>query len=163
MRTILFILSICASLNTIAQDKITSWEVNLNTDSLLMGNRLKVTFTLKNAKGRNFEAPGFDGFSLVMGPSQSTSMSIINGDMTQEQSYTYELEPIEEGTYYIEPAAISINGEIVETAPTEVIVFPNPDGIIQNEREAPLRWNELPWEPPKGKLNEKKKKKIYKI
>ena len=163
MRTVIFILSILTFTTGIAQDKITSWETSLNTDSLLMGNRLKVTFTLKNANGKNFQPPSFNGFTVVMGPNQSSSMSIVNGDMTREQSYTYMLEPIAEGNYYIEPAAIAINGDIIETDPLEVIVFPNPDGIIQDSEESPLRWNQLPWESPKRKMDGRKKKKIYKI
>jgi len=164
MKAVIFLLSILTFLPLSAQEKITSWEASVNTDSLLMGNQLKVSFTLKNARAKNFQAPAFEGFDLLMGPSQSSSMSVINGDMTQETTYSYVLRPKDIGNYFIEPASIELSGEIVETSPLEIIVFPNPDGIIQEDPQQDLNWNHLPWDPPKNKkLKGKKKKKIYKI
>ncbi len=164
MKIWFFIFSVLLSSQVFSQKKIASWKVTVSTDSLLIGNRLKVNFTLKNAKGRNFVPPNFSGFKVVMGPNQSSSMSVINGVVSQESSFSYVLEPIEEGSYYIEPASIEVGGDPLETAPLEVIVFPNPDGIIQQDLEPELRWDQLPWDPPKEKpLKGKKKKKIYKI
>lgn len=140
------------------------WEVQVNTDSLLMGNNLKVTFNLSNAKGKQFQSPNFEGFQLVSGPNQSSSMSIINGDVSRELAYTFFLAPLEEGNYYIEPAVIYVDGEALETAPIEVVVFPNPDGIQQREPRKGLRWENLPWDKPEApRLDGKKKRKIYRI
>ena len=164
MRSMAFILSILISLTISAQEKVTSWEATVDSDSILLGNQFTVTFTLKNARSNNFIAPSFEEFEVLMGPNQSSSMSIINGDVTQEMKFTYVLRPKDIGNFYIAPASIELHEEIVETSPIEIIVFPNPDGIINDNRQQDLNWNHLPWDPPKPKkLNGKKKKKIYKI
>lgn len=145
-----------------AQKEAPSWEVQVSTDSLLMGNQLKVSFILKNGEGRQFEAPNFVGFQVVGGPNQSSSMTVINGQMSRESSYSYYLMPVEEGNYYIEPAIITIDGAPLETPPLEVIVFPNPDGVKQPIPNQGLQWNALPWEKPEApRLDGKKKRKIY--
>lgn len=163
MKSLLILISLFIGSVSNAQDQVSSWEATVSTDSLLLGNHLKITFTLKNTAGGKFVAPNFNGFNIIGGPNQNTSMSFINGKMSQESSYSYILEPVEEGTYFVEPASIEINGEVVETSPIEVIVFPNPDGIRQNIEEAPLHWDQLPWTPPEKKIQGKKKKRIYKI
>jgi len=105
--------------------------VEVSTDSLLMGNYLEVTFTLKNAGGQNFRPPTFDGFQVVGGPNQSTSMTIVNGEVSQSISYSYYIEPTDIGAFWIEPASIEAEGHILETTPTQILVVPNPDGIKQ--------------------------------
>lgn len=166
--TFLFCFGIYIS-NTLAQENETSWEAIVSTESLLMGNRMKVTFKLKNGDGRNFQAPTFNGFQIMSGPNQSTAMTIINGNMSRESSYSYYLAPVEEGTFYIEPAAIEVDGVALETLPIEILVMPNPDGIEQEIEEADedrLQWNQLPWSKPEApgkKKNGKKKRRIYKI
>lgn len=115
-----------------AQDKPVKFTVEVSTDSILMGNYFEVKFTLENADGQNFEAPDFsESFNVVSGPNFSSSFSIMNGRMTQSQTITYYLEPRDIGSYYILPANVTASGEILETAPIEVMVVPNPDGIKQ--------------------------------
>ncbi len=163
MKSIVFILSIFIAFAANAQERITSWEAAVSTDSILLGNQFTLSFTLKNARSNNFVAPSFEDFELLSGPNQSSSMSIINGDVTQEMTYSYILRPREIGNFFIAPASIELEGQIIETSPIEIVVFPNPDGIIQEDQKQDLNWNQLPWDPPKKKLNGKKKKKIYKI
>ncbi len=118
--------------NLVAQDKPAKFTVTVSTDSILMNNYFEVKFTLENAKGSNFEAPDFSPhFKVVSGPNHSTSMSIINGDVTQSMTITYYLEPQEIGAYYILPANVRTGDKVLETAPLEVVVIPNPDGIKQ--------------------------------
>ncbi|MEM9885093.1 MAG: BatD family protein [Bacteroidota bacterium] len=106
--------------------------VDVSTDSILMDNYFEVTFTLENASGKQFVAPSFEDFQVLSGPNTSSSMSIINGDMTQSISYSYYLKPKDIGSYYITPASIEADGALLETLAIEVGVFPNPDGIQQN-------------------------------
>ncbi|MCG8327823.1 MAG: BatD family protein [Chitinophagales bacterium] len=105
--------------------------VTISSDSILMGNMIKVAFTLENGDGNDFQAPGFGEFDVVSGPNISNSFSMINGDVKQSIAYTYYIQPRDIGNYYIEPASIAVGGEVLETIPYEVIVVPNPDGIIQ--------------------------------
>lgn len=135
--TFCFSISFCLAL--FAQDKAPKFTLEISTDSILMGNYFEVKFTLENASGSNFSPPEFDGFHIVGGPNQSTSMSFVNGDMTQSIAYSYYLEPKDIGSYWIEPASIETTKEVLETIPLEVLVVPNPDGIKQYPQEREQR------------------------
>ncbi len=117
-----------------AQENPLQFTVEVSTDSLLMGHTLRVAFTLENAQGEAFEAPYFNGFDVLSGPNYASRVTMVNGQTTQSISYTFLLRPKEAGNFYIEPASISVEGQVLETMPMEVIVVPNPDGIPQ---EAP--------------------------
>ncbi len=96
---------------------------------------LEVKFTIENASIKNFEAPNFDGFNIVSGPNQSSSMMISNGKVTQSVAYSYYIEPVEVGNYYIQPAFVDTEEGALESMPLEVFVIDNPDGIIQQPRQ----------------------------
>lgn len=127
--SLLFFTGITAGL--MAQDGA-RFTVEVSTDSILFGNYFKVTFTLENARGNEFSAPDFSEFHVVSGPNQASSMSIVNGAMTQSISYSYYLEPKDIGNFYIQPASVAVEGQVMETLPIEVMVVPNPEGIKQN-------------------------------
>ena len=105
--------------------------VEVSNDSILLGNYIEVKFTIENASVENFEAPNFDGFNIVSGPNQSSSMMINNGEVTQSVTYSYYVEPVDIGNYYIQPAFVDTGAEMIESNPLEVLVVDNPDGIIQ--------------------------------
>jgi hypothetical protein len=108
-----------------------------------MNNYFTVSFTLENAEGANFMPPAFDEFEVASGPNTSSSMSIMNGQVSQKVTYTYYLRPRDIGNYFIEPASIESDEGVLETLPREVIVLPNPDGIIQQpqQRTQPFNFN----------------------
>ncbi|MEM6698857.1 MAG: BatD family protein [Bacteroidota bacterium] len=108
-----------------------TFKVEVSTDSILMDNYFEVKFTLENAGSRQFTPPSFDDFQVLSGPNTSSSMSIVNGEVTQSISYSYYLKPKDIGNYYISPASVEADGAIIESEPVEVMVHPNPDGIIQ--------------------------------
>ena len=124
-------LFLCLAFSTPVFCQDAKFEVQVSSDSILLGNYFEIRFKIENVKG-NFEPPPFEGFQILSGPNQSTSMQIINGDMTQSASYTYFLKPVEIGNYTIPPAYLIIDEETTkETDPIEIIVVPNPDGIVQ--------------------------------
>ena len=134
MKKILFVFVICyAFANTLSAQEDTRFTASVTMDSILYGNKFKVTFTLENGQGQAFQAPVFPDFHVMSGPNTSSSFSMMNGTVSQSISYTYWLEPKDIGNYYIEPASIEVEGDILETQPIEVMVVPNPDGIIQKE------------------------------
>ena len=106
--------------------------VEVSTDSVLFGNYFQVQFTLENASGSDFRPPAFDDFDVINGPNMSSSFSMSNGKVAQSVTYTYYLKPREVGNYYIHPASIKAGDKIIETDAREVLVVPNPDGVIQN-------------------------------
>lgn len=126
---ILFLLCFISLANTQAQDG--KFTVTVSTDSILMDNDFQVVFTLENIEGTDFEAPTFGDFQVVSGPNVSSSFSMMNGAVSQSMSYTYLLRPKDIGNYFIQPASVKTGDEYLETAPLEIMVVPNPDGIIQ--------------------------------
>lgn len=112
-----------------------SFTVEVSTDSLLMGNMVKVTFKLENVPGAKFEAPEFPDFQVVSGPNMNSSFSMVNGVSSQSVTYSYYLQPKEIGVFYIPPAFAETQDKVLETLPTEIKVVPNPDNIKQEIRE----------------------------
>ena len=110
------------------------FEVTVSTDSILLGNYVEVTFTLSNGAMEEFQPPTFDGFQVLSGPNQSTSISMVNGTTSQTASYSYYLEPSDIGTYFIPPARVISEDIALETRPVEILVVSNPDGIIQQPK-----------------------------
>ncbi|HHH50714.1 MAG TPA: hypothetical protein ENK52_07025 [Saprospiraceae bacterium] len=168
MKNIILLFSLFLSIQMTAQDvKIL---VETSGDSVLLGNYIEVRFTIENAKIKEFIAPQFEGFTIVGGPNQSSSFSMVNGDVTSSVSYSYYLEAKDIGNYYIDPASIDTGEEILETKPIEIIVLDNPDGIIQkpNMDRKEFRFFDREMMPsfpqkPKQKAKPKKKRKVYKI
>ena len=139
----IFCILLCAAFFSPAvfgQEKPVQFTVELSPDKVLAGNYFEVKFILENADGKNFEAPDFsEHFQVQSGPNFSSSFSMVNGDLTQSMTVTYYLEPKDIGSYYILPASIEAGGKVLETAPVEVVVAPNPDGIRQsppNQRDS---------------------------
>src|SRR5690606_31940494 len=93
----------------------------LSKDQLAINERLRVDFSM-NKDGDNFSPPSFEGFKVVMGPSQSVSSSWINGKRSFSKTYTYIVMPTARGTFTIGQASIEIGGETYKTLPQEVEV-----------------------------------------
>ncbi len=164
MRKLLLLSILCLSATlAFAQAKFT---VNVSSDSILLGNRIKVTFTLENARANAFDPPTFEGLQVVGGPNQSSNYSIINGKVNQSQSYSFYLKPQEVGVFYIDPASVELDNEILETEPVPIKVVPNPDGIItqpEQQQRHPFFSFPEPQQPPTPKKKPKKKRRIYRL
>lgn len=162
-RMILLLLAIALQ-QASAQDK-PDFSVTLSTDTVLMGNYFELAFKLENERGDQFEPPDFKEFRVVGGPNQSSSFSIVNGEVSRSSSISYFLAPKTEGSFFIGPASIKAGEAILETPPVEVIVLPNPDGILQNPYQEELRQWPFSKEPlPQPDTpNVKKKRKTYRM
>ena len=99
-------------------DAIT-FEMKLSKEKLGINERLRVEFAM-NKDGDNFNPPSFEGFRVVMGPSQSISSSWINGKRSFSKSYSYILKPTAQGNFTIGQATIEIDGETYKTLPRKV-------------------------------------------
>ena len=123
---------VCLAMMTASGQENVRFSVKVSTDSVLFGNYFQVQFILENASGSEFTPPAFDEFEVMNGPNMSSSFSMNNGKITQSVTYTYYLKPKEVGNYSIQPASIKAGYRILETDTKEVLVVPNPDGVIQN-------------------------------
>ena len=77
-----------------------TFEMKFSKEKLGINERLRVEFAM-NKDGDNFSPPTFDGFRVVMGPSQSISSSWINGKRSFSKSYSYILKPTAQGSFTI--------------------------------------------------------------
>lgn len=117
----LFMALLTVSLLGFSQEEQTQFEVVLSKNRLGLNERLRVSFEM-NKDGDLFEPPAFSDFEVLMGPSQSTSSSWINGKRSFSRSYTYVLKPKKQGTLSIKPAYITIEGERYATEEKRVEV-----------------------------------------
>src|SRR5690606_27878627 len=83
-----------------AQEDGVTFDMALSKEKLGINERLRVDFTM-NKDGDNFTPPPFEGFNVVMGPSQSISSSWINGKRSFSKTYTYILMPTGRGNFTI--------------------------------------------------------------
>lgn len=100
-------------------DESVVFEMNVSKPKLGVNERLRVDFTM-NKDGDNFTPPNFNGFRILMGPSQSISSSWINGKRSYSKTYSYILRPLEKGKVTIEQATITISGEVYKSTPKEI-------------------------------------------
>lgn len=82
------------------------------------GEQFRLVYTVNQQVDR-FEGPGFEGFSVLSGPNQSTSQSyqFINGKVSQsyQVTYTYYLQANKTGTLSIDPAKVINGGKTYES------------------------------------------------
>ena len=105
-----------------AQDKeAVTFEVKLSKSKLGINERLRVDFAM-NKDGDNFTPPDFQGFRVLMGPSQSISSSWINGVRSYSKTYSYTLAPTAQGNFTIKQATITIDGKVYKSLAKNVEV-----------------------------------------
>lgn len=142
------------------------FNVQMSSDTILAGNVLNITFTANNVAGQ-FEGPDMQGLHVISGPNTSTSMSMINGDVTQTATYSYGVLCEDIGDVTILPAYFNTGFETLETAPKSVLVLPNPEGIIeQPPRSSGFFEFNMPRttkKPQAQSASKKKKRKLKKI
>ena len=157
MKKWLFIFSLYLPLSIAAQ-KDAKISMNVSSDTIGLNNTLEVAFTVENAKVKKFNPPSFDGFD-VQGPSTSTSMSIINGDMTESATYTFYLTPREKGAFKIGSASITTEGGTLQTNEKEIIVIEYFEPEIKPRQRQQSLWDDNLFFMPEPRAKEKSKKK----
>ncbi|MBN1638602.1 MAG: protein BatD [Ignavibacteriales bacterium] len=99
-----------------------SFKATVDRTSVGQNEQFQVYFTLENAQGKNVSFPNFKGFNVLAGPNQSTSMSIINNQVTQSATYSFVLSCSNMGDYTIGSASIVVNGETLTTQSIKITV-----------------------------------------
>ena len=118
-----------AFLTGYAQDEEVEFVASVSKNKLGVNERLTIQFSM-NQDGDNFTPPDFEGFRVLMGPSQSVSHQWINGKRSFSKSYSYTLSPLKKGKFTIKQAMVEINGNTFKTLPltvevTEAVKNPN--------------------------------------
>ena len=120
-RVLLGVIALIWAAGLWAQDKDILFEVSLSKEKLGLNERLRVDLTM-NRDGDHFEAPAFKGFKVLMGPSQSTSSSWVNGVRSFSRTFSFILQPTAKGSWNIGQAEITIDGTVYKTAAKKVEV-----------------------------------------
>lgn len=102
-----------------------SFSVSVEPNPVGAQEQFQVTFTFSggdvNGVG-NFKAPNFGQLMVMSGPSQSTSMQIINGSVSGSISFTYILYARQAGKYVINPASVQYQGKTFSSQPATITV-----------------------------------------
>ena len=104
-----------------------------------VGKKLKVVFSLENAKGSQFEAPDFVGLEVVSGPNVSSNVSIINGEVSQSTQYTYYLVAQKQGKYEVPSAGIKVGKQVLRTEAIPITVTASDDTVDEEDESTMLR------------------------
>ncbi|AVR44671.1 BatD protein [Christiangramia fulva] len=97
------------------------FEAKVSREKLGINERLRVDFEM-NEDGDNFRPPSFNDFTVVGGPNQRISTSILNGKMEYSKTYSFYLQPKKRGKATIGQAEIEIDDKIYKTSPVAVEV-----------------------------------------
>lgn len=137
--------------------EMTAQEIKISTeiskDTILAGNKLSVSYIVNGGAITDFSPPDLSGFEILAGPNVSSSFSMINGEVSQQASYTFILLALEVGDFKIGEAKITIGENVHQSESKTIHVLENPDGDIMDD----LQQRALP------KPKYKKKRKTYKI
>lgn len=128
----LFVALLLLSANIFAQ---VDFKVQVSKTSMAVGETFQVTFTV-NTTGNSFRPPAMKEFRRLSGPNNSTSMSWVNGNMTQSAAYSFILMAVQEGDYTIEPATIQVNGVEYKTQPLKIKVSKSSNPNVGSQQNA---------------------------
>lgn len=100
-----------------------SFTASVDNTTVSEGEPFQVEFTFSgkdiNALS-NFNPPNFGGLKPISGPNHSTSMQIINGNVSASRTYSYILVAPTVGKYTIGSATVEYKGEKLKTEPIQI-------------------------------------------
>ncbi len=87
---------------------------------------LQVQYVVENASNvEQITPPAFKNFSIVSGPNQQSSTSIINGAVSQSVALEFILRPTAPGSFTLPPATAKVNGKTLVSNSLSVQVTNN--------------------------------------
>lgn len=98
-----------------------SFKMVLSKSTMGINERIRVDFVM-NKDGDNFVPPSFEGFRVVMGPSQAISSSWVNGVRSFSKTFSYTIAPSRRGNLTLSQAQIEIDGTTYKTSTQKVTV-----------------------------------------
>jgi hypothetical protein len=113
---------------------------------------VQVQFIISNAKQiEQFSPPSFPDFQIVEGPSQSSGMSNINGNISQYQSVSFVLQPTKMGKFIINGATATVDGKSMHSNSVSINVTATSSGNARNNAVQPFFHPIWPDEPEVNK------------
>ena len=109
MKIKVFFLTLMLAIGALAEVKVSA---TCSRKAISMDESLRYTVTVENAKNASPPQLGeMDGFRVIMGPSQSSNISIVNGVQSSSQEFSYELQATKTGKLTIGEAKIKADGK----------------------------------------------------
>lgn len=106
----------------LANAQTPAFYAQVSKNKVAVGEQFQIAFTL-NGPGNNLVYSNLKDFNIHMGPNQSQSMSIVNGNMSQSTTISFIISAKKEGKITIGPASVIANGnQKLETAPIVIEV-----------------------------------------
>ena len=102
-----------------------SFTARVNSTNVGLSDQFEVSFSFsgQDINGiKSFSPPAIQGFMVLSGPNQFTSMQIINGAVSGSRTYSYYLQPQNAGKYTIGSAIINYNNKTYSTQPLTINV-----------------------------------------
>ena len=87
---------------------------SVNKNKVAVGEVFQLDFSV-NASGKNFTPPSFTDFTVYSGPNQSSSMQIVNGNISQSITLSYYIAAKKEGTFTIGSASITVGNNTLQS------------------------------------------------
>lgn len=103
-----------------------SLTASLSSTKVGLNDQFQLTFTFEGKEinsVRNFSPPSLSNFYVLSGPNQSTSVQIINGNVSGSLSYSYYLRPKKTGKFTIGVASVSYQGDTYRSNPLKLEVL----------------------------------------
>ena len=128
-----------------------------------VGDRIRISYVVNTNDVEDFQVKDFPGFRVLYGPSTSSqsSFSMVNGKTTHNSSitFTYMVQPTEEGVLEIPTAVVIVKGKSYSSKTGQIEVLPssntstNNSSGNNNEQEEPV--DEQPQRSNKSSIGDK--------
>jgi len=89
--------------------------LSVNDNSITVNDQIQLTITLENADNFPTIPLDLDGFSVLSGPSQSSSFQMINGKTSSSKKLIYLIAPNKSGNLTIGPLEFKYQGKTYQT------------------------------------------------
>jgi hypothetical protein len=97
-------------------------KVEVSSDTISIGEVVEVTYTIANGEGK-FNIPDMNELPVISGPNTSSSFIYQDGKMTSNQSYSFQLQPLEKGNLLIPKATYETKEQTISIQPVEIVVL----------------------------------------
>ncbi len=119
---------------------------SVNETTVSDNERFQVSFTFSGSSINNlskFSPPGFENFMILSGPSQSTSIQIINGAQSASLTYSFIVQAKSVGSFTIGSASIVQGEATYETKPIKITVVKGKDKPQQQKNDSQVSYDEI--------------------
>lgn len=140
MKKNVFLLFVLLTVTSVYADNVTF--TASAPKAVVKGEQFRLSYTVTTQNTKDFRAPSFEGFEVLMGPSESrqSSTQIINDEITSTSSiiYTYILMATEEGEVKVPGATVVADGETKTSNALTIKVLP-PDRTTNGTAQSSQR------------------------